>query len=319
MGSVKEVIIEKKPTEKEEGSGLFRFSDDYSVFDYGKMPDVIEGKGEALNRTASYNFEQIKKIGLRSHFVEFVSENEMKVKIVRVIDPKKQALSVQDTNYLIPLEIIFRNSLPKGSSVFKRIEAGELSWEDLGLNNEPKPNELLKKPILEASTKLEETDRFLSWEEARELSGLTEDELVELKNTALKVNEYLNQKASSIGLVHADGKIECAMDSERNLMIVDVFGTLDEDRFLLNGVHLSKQILRDYYLGTNWFNELSKAKKEGKPKSLWPKPPRLPKELLELVSKIYKSTCNEWIGEKVWDVEPLKELTEKYLEWKQQK
>jgi phosphoribosylaminoimidazole-succinocarboxamide synthase len=318
LGSVKDLVVESKPTENEEGIGVFRFTDDYSVFDYGKMPDTIAGKGEALNRMASHNFAEIKKLGLKSHFIERVSGNEMRVKLVRVINPQTNPLTPETVNCLIPLEIIFRNSLPKGSSVFRRVEKGELSWQQLGLTDAPVPGAVLEKPILEASTKLEETDRYLSWSEAQKISGLTDAELKELKGTALKVNNYLNQKAESIGLVHADGKIECAMDSNRNIMVVDVFGTLDEDRFLMNGVHVSKQILRDYYLKGNWFRELSKAKSEGKPKAEWPAPKKLPSELAEMASLVYRSACNEWSGERVWGIEPLSGVIERYLEWKKQ-
>ena len=44
-GSVKNFFVEKEPTKEAMGSGYFEFTDDYSIFDYGKMPDTIEGKG----------------------------------------------------------------------------------------------------------------------------------------------------------------------------------------------------------------------------------------------------------------------------------
>ena len=33
------------------------------------------------------------------------------------------------------------------------------------------------------------------------------------------------------GLIHVDGKKEFAFDSKRNVMVVNVYGTADEDRF----------------------------------------------------------------------------------------
>ena len=47
MGSVKDLQIIKKPTQEAMGVGRFLFSDRYSVFDWGEMPDHIEGKGAA--------------------------------------------------------------------------------------------------------------------------------------------------------------------------------------------------------------------------------------------------------------------------------
>jgi Phosphoribosylaminoimidazolesuccinocarboxamide (SAICAR) synthase len=48
MGSVKDLKVIEKPTAKKLGVGRFVFSDRYSVFDWGEMPDLIEGKGKAL-------------------------------------------------------------------------------------------------------------------------------------------------------------------------------------------------------------------------------------------------------------------------------
>ena len=39
IGKVKTVTIEKEPTENETGSATFDFRDEYSIFDYGRMPD----------------------------------------------------------------------------------------------------------------------------------------------------------------------------------------------------------------------------------------------------------------------------------------
>ena len=60
MGSVKDLQIIKKPTQTAMGVGRFLFSDRYSVFDWGEMPDHIEGKGAALCLMGAYCFEQLR-------------------------------------------------------------------------------------------------------------------------------------------------------------------------------------------------------------------------------------------------------------------
>lgn len=289
MGSVKNLVVLREPAGTEEGEGLFEFTDDFSVFDYGKMPDTIPGKGEALCRMASYNFGHL---AANSHFLGFVKPNRMRVRLVR-----REGTGV---NRMVPLEIMFRNELPEGSSVFKRLSSGQLSLSALGLKTMPKPGEALPRPILDVSTKYEATDRYLDWKEAVEIAEITEVQLSELKALALKVNASINARAKEVGFRHADGKIECALDGRGRLMLVDVFGTLDENRFLFGEVHLSKQVLRDHYKPTPWFAELEAAKKAGMPKSEWPAPPGLPKELVKIVSDLYKSTAEAWTGEKVW-------------------
>ena len=44
MTSVKEFRVEEPATADDLGRGAFVFTDDYSVFDWGKMPDAIPNK-----------------------------------------------------------------------------------------------------------------------------------------------------------------------------------------------------------------------------------------------------------------------------------
>ncbi|MDD5162770.1 MAG: phosphoribosylaminoimidazolesuccinocarboxamide synthase [Candidatus ainarchaeum sp.] len=312
MGSVKDLEIKKPATEKETGIGVFTFTDDYSVFDYGKMPDIIPCKGEALCRMASYNFQELEKLGIKSHFRGLVSGSKMEVDLVRVLYPQKGELRQGMRNYLVPLEVIYRNSLPEGSSVFKRIDSGELDWKSLGLKKKPVPGEKLSEPIMDVSTKLEATDRYLSWEEARKISVLDEKQIGELKKTALKINTFLNKRAKKIGLEHADGKVEFGISPDGKLILLDVAGTLDEDRFLFNGFHISKQVLRDYYKKTPWYAIIEREKAEGKGKGNYTVPPGLPKELVEIVSDMYKSVCEAWIEKKVWNAPHIESIVESY-------
>ncbi|MDO8427613.1 MAG: phosphoribosylaminoimidazolesuccinocarboxamide synthase [Candidatus Diapherotrites archaeon] len=311
MGSVKDLTVLEKASEHKEGLGIFKFSDRYSVFDYGEMPDLIPKKGAALCKMASYNFEQLEKQGMYSHFIEQVSETEMKVKLVRVLDPAKNELPQNPKNCLVPLEIIFRNSLPEGSSLLKRFHSGQVKPENFGLNSIPNPGEKLSEPILDVSTKLEDHDRYLSWKEAKELAKLSETQLAQLKYFAGEVNEFITERAEKIGLEHADGKIEFGLDAEGKLMLLDVLGTLDENRFLFNGIHISKQVLRDYYKTLPWYQEYVE-------KGTDVKPPHLPKELILIVSEMYQSVCNAWCHEHVFNVPQFKEVLKQYQEFLQQ-
>jgi len=316
MGSVKDLVIKEKPSAQKMGLGIFSFTDDYSVFDYGKMPDIIPFKGEALCRMAAFNFSELEKKGIKTHFRKLLKGNQMEVNLVQVLRPQKNELKDSSSNYLIPLEIIFRNSLPEGSSVFKRIAKGELKIEDIRLKEMPKPGEKLVKPLLDVSTKLEETDRYLSWSEAQSLARLKEKELSELKEKTFLINDFLTEKAEEIGLEHADGKVEFALTPKRELMLVDVVGTLDENRMLFNGMHISKQVLRDYYLKTEWYKKIDEVKAKGLPKEKWPAPQRLPKELIEIVSNMYKSVTEAWCNKKFWGETPsIGEVVEEYKQF----
>ncbi|MEM3464754.1 MAG: phosphoribosylaminoimidazolesuccinocarboxamide synthase, partial [Candidatus Bathyarchaeia archaeon] len=163
MGSVKDLEVIKKPTKNKMGVGRFHFSDRYSVFDWGEMPDHIEGKGAALCLMGAYCFERLEEKGIRTHYRGLVDvngkvvrfdelekpTNVMEINLVNVYKPKayvKEGKLCYDysvytpklRNFLIPLEIIYRNGLPEGSSVFKRLEQGLVTLEELGLDHYPR-------------------------------------------------------------------------------------------------------------------------------------------------------------------------------------
>ena len=148
---------------------------------------------------------------------------------------------------MIPLEVIYRNSLPAGSSVFGRLEKGSLSLEEIGMDTMPEPGMVLDNPILDASTKLEVTDRYMSWNEAQKIAALTDIELGNIKATTQKINELISESVQKVSLINEDGKVEYGFDENRKLILLDVLGTPDECRFTYDGIPVSKEVTRIYY------------------------------------------------------------------------
>ncbi|MEM2727184.1 MAG: phosphoribosylaminoimidazolesuccinocarboxamide synthase, partial [Archaeoglobaceae archaeon] len=77
MGSVKDLIVLKSPNGGL-GEGIFEFSNRYSVFDYGEMPDKIEGKGASLCLISAYFFEKLEKIGIKTHYDGLIEDSRVK-------------------------------------------------------------------------------------------------------------------------------------------------------------------------------------------------------------------------------------------------
>jgi len=344
MGSVKDLEVVKKPTKDLMGVGRFHFSDRYSVFDWGEMPDHIEGKGAALCLMGAYCFERLEERGgINTHFRglvtrdgRFVTFEELKqptcimeFNLVNVSRPEAyiengkikydyNMFTPNLKNYLIPLEIIYRNRLPEGSSIFKRLEQGSITVDELGLDHYPKSGERLSKPIFDVSTKLEEKDRYVTWEEAQKIAGLTDEEMEEAKALLLKVDELITRIASKAGLDNEDGKIELAFDPERRFMVVDVVGTLDECRFTYDGLHVSKEVVRQFYRKTDWYSEVEEVKKRAEIEGVqdWKKlcktgPPKLDPVLKTIISELYKAAANELTKQKMFDVPRFAEVIKK--------
>ena len=338
VGSVKDLCVLSSPTDEEPGRGKFVFSDRYSVFDWGEMPDTIPLKGTSLCLIGAHFFEKLEKLGVPTHYLGLEEGGEVKrlaelrepvnvmhVRLVRVILPSLGEAGYDygvyrhvRGNFLIPFEFIYRNTLPENSSLRRRIAEGKATLQEFGLAELPPPGEFLKEPILDVSTKLEEQDRYLSFSEVESLGILSSEEIQRIRELVLFVNRFITREARRIGVENEDGKIELALDKNRNLMLVDVVGTPDECRFTFRGMPMSKEILRSFYRKTSWYEEVQRAKAEhpiGWKAYVMSRPPSLPPELVQLTSWMYQRlamdlTQREWFP----GVPSLEEIVDKFLQ-----
>jgi phosphoribosylaminoimidazole-succinocarboxamide synthase len=293
-GKVKEVY-ELGPEELE-----FKFTDQISVFDK-VIPTMVPFKGESLCRTSAHWFEVAHKLGIRTHFEGLSGPNLMKVKKVNV-ERDYAKLTPTSTNYLIPLEFICRYYV--AGSLLDRLKSGDVKPEEVGFASDHTPvyGEKLPAPFFEATTKLEEYDMKLTIEEAIDMAGLTSAEFQNIKDTVLKLDDKMGEEVAARGLIHVDGKKEFAFDSERNLMLIDTFGTADEDRFwdakkYEEGkfVEMSKEYVRQHYRSTSYLETLETARKKGESE---PDIPPMPDDLTERVSELYIGLYERITGEK---------------------
>ena len=293
-GKVKEVY-EVSKTELE-----FVFTDQISVFDK-VIPTLVPHKGETLCRTSAHWFKLVEGLGVRTHFLRVLDGNRMRVRRVQVI-PDYDTITSKTKNFLIPLEVIARYYV--AGSLHDRIKAGKIRPADAGFptGHAPRYGEPLPKPFVEVTTKLEKVDRELTTAEALAISKLSPAEYDDLVKAVLMIDDRLNTEVRKRGLIHVDGKKEFAMDQERRLMLVDTFGTADEDRFwdleaYQKGeqIELSKEFVRQYYRKIGYHQALMEAREAGGPE---PDIPPLPEEVTKEVSDLYVALFERLTGEK---------------------
>jgi len=292
-GKVKEVY-EISPEELE-----FHFTDAISVFDK-VIPSQVPHKGETLCRTSVHWFRMLERMGVKTHFLTSVGGSRMRVKRVEVIKDYPK-ISRETRNYLIPLEVIARYYV--AGSLNDRLQSGAVRPEALGFNPTytPEYGELLPRPFFEVTTKLEKVDRLLTTEEALQISGLSRADLKDLEEQVLRIDEALGAEVRSRGLIHVDGKKEFGFDADRELMVIDTFGTADEDRFWDlkeygqgRCVELSKEFVRQYYRETGYHGQLVEARAKGLRE---PDIPPLPPDMLQKVSDLYVQLFQRITGE----------------------
>jgi phosphoribosylaminoimidazole-succinocarboxamide synthase len=239
-------------------------------------------------------------MGIKTHFLEFIPPSSMLCKKVDILQPHQ--ITKESKRYLIPLEFICRWYV--AGSLYDRVKEGAVPAEALGFASGHKVlfGEPLPEPFLEVSTKLEKTDRLLKKPEALQISGLTPKEYEEAREVVLKIDEDLGRSVASRGLIHVDGKKELAFDDDRQVMVVDVYGTADEDRFWDKAryeegefVDLSKEYVRQYYRQTGYKDQLYDARNAGREENPIP---ALPPEVVEETCMIYIKLFEMITGEK---------------------
>jgi phosphoribosylaminoimidazole-succinocarboxamide synthase len=340
QGSVKDILGVEG-----ESPYLFSFSDRYSLFDWGEMPDTIPHKGDCLAKMSALLFttlegsqgwqqwqptvklsetqeELLTKLcanGVPHHYIKESSYNQqesnlMAVKPVTIVRPsydKKtnmwdyQNFSQGPKECLVPLEVIFRFGVPKGSSLTKRVDSKEYCQE-IGLAKKPKEGDRFAKPVIEFSTKLEQSDRYLSYQEATEIAGMSESEFTHLANLTALIAMRLKDIFLNHEIELWDGKFEFAFvphNGSRTLMLVDAIGP-DELRLIYRDVQLSKESMRAIYRSTPWCAAIDTAKEMAKKRGskewksicldeLKSSPHSLTKEQIETISAMYQNLANQ--------------------------
>ncbi|MBX8636856.1 MAG: phosphoribosylaminoimidazolesuccinocarboxamide synthase [Thermoplasmata archaeon] len=277
----------------------FVFTDQISVFDK-IISNSIPHKGDALCRTGAFWFQIARTMGIRTHFMELVASNRMRVKRVDIISDYSKINSAT-RNYLIPLEFVMRHYV--AGSLMDRLVSGEVKPEDIGFEpgHKPEYGEKLNKPFFEVTTKLEPVDRHLTFSEALSISGLSDSDMNEIRSIIERIDSRIQDEVSNRGLIHVDGKKEFALDKDRQVMLVDTFGTSDEDRWWDADAYsqgrieeLSKEFVRQYYRKTGYYEMLESARKKGETE-----PPilPLPEDMVKRASDLYVSMFERITGE----------------------
>lgn len=293
-GKVKEVWTTDDPDILE-----FRYTDQISVFDQ-IIPSLIPRKGETLNRTTCHWFELVEKENIcRTHLVERNSADRCLVRRVDIY--REPATLPKDGEWVfVPLEIVCRHHL--AGSGWRRYKKGEFSVEEMGFpaGTVLKEGAKLPKPYLEVTTKFEEFDRLIDREEALYIANISGEELDAIFEVVLKVDALIEREATKRGLIHVDGKKEFALGPGRKPVLVDSFGTLDEDRWwdleAYEGgeiVQLSKEFVRGHYIGTGHHTELYAARDAG---GAEPPIPALPQKIIDQTAELYSSMFTRLTG-----------------------
>ncbi len=152
------------------------FKDEATAFD-AKKRGIIEQKGVYNNRISSVLFEYLKDNGVRTHFVQQLSDREMLVKRLEIIK----------------IEVVVRNIC--AGSLAKRLGLGE--------------GAPLREPILEFFYKNDALgDPMLNEDHVRLLDLATPQEVRAIRKRAFLVNDLLREFLDRRDMILVDFKLE---------------------------------------------------------------------------------------------------------------
>ena len=191
---------------------IVEYKDDATAFN-GLKHGTITGKGIINNKMSNMMFTLLEKHGVRTHFVEQVSDRETIVRAVKIV----------------PLEIIIRNVAAGSFSKRYGVEEGR---------------ELLC-PTLEFSLKDDAlNDPLINDSHIIALGVASEKELADIRTLAYKVNDVLKEFFASVGVKLIDFKIEAGRLPDGTIILADEISPdtcrfwdaktnekLDKDRF----------------------------------------------------------------------------------------
>ncbi|WP_186579037.1 phosphoribosylaminoimidazolesuccinocarboxamide synthase [Aquibacillus kalidii] len=168
---------------------VLSYKNDATAFNGQKKANFI-GKGRYNNLISAKVFEYLRDKGIASHFEKSLSDTEQ---------------LVQRTT-IIPIEVVVRNMA--AGSITKR----------LGI----KEKTVFNPPLVEFFYKKDELgDPIINDQHALILSDATVEELEEIKVTALKVNELLQEFFLGINLTLADFKLEFGRNIDGSIILSD--------------------------------------------------------------------------------------------------
>ncbi len=279
----------------------FRALNTFSVFDVGRAEDEIPGKAQAITACAVKSFQIAEKIGVPTHFVEQIDNFTIRVKKAKIIT--NRYIAGDEGNYVVPVEFIYR--LFVAGSIDRAFREGTKNPEDYGLlaGKIPAVGTPFPNVVHHPTTKFEDIDRDLTNDELCLMAGITMKDLAEFWSIVDHVIGAVRLEMANAGFALLDGKLEMIMTKNRQKEIADVFCTPDEDRPVPladlnkgNVIHYSKEFLRQTFIEMGYFTKLKEARNNRQPD---PPIPRLPKDVIEEVSRRYIAVAEAYSGTKI--------------------
>jgi phosphoribosylaminoimidazole-succinocarboxamide synthase len=198
------------------GNLLLLTTDRQSGFD--RLLGAIPFKGQVLNRTSLYWFEQTRGI-IGNHVIS---------------SPHANALVARKCSVL-PIEFVVRGYLTGSTdtSIWTQYKNGVRSFCGHALPDGMKKNEPLSANIVTPTTKEKQHDRPITAEEIVDEGWLTQEQWDVCSAKTLELFAFGQKVAAERGLMLVDTKYEFGVASDGEILLIDEIHTPDSSRYWL--------------------------------------------------------------------------------------
>jgi phosphoribosylaminoimidazole-succinocarboxamide synthase len=199
-----------------DGRLLLVTTDRQSGFD--RLLGAIPFKGQVLNRTSLYWFEQTRDI-VGNHVIA---------------SPHANALIARKCTVL-PIEFVVRGYMTGSTdtSIWTQYKNGVRNYCGHALPEGMKKNERLAKNIVTPTTKEKEHDRPITAEEIVAEGWMTAEQWEFTSAKALELFVFGQRLAAERGLILVDTKYEFGVSSDGEILLIDEIHTPDSSRYWL--------------------------------------------------------------------------------------
>lgn len=191
-------------------------TDRQSAFD--RVLAAIPFKGQVLNQTSAWWFEQTKNI-VPNH-------------VLSVPDPN---VTIGKKCAVFAVEFVVRGYITgtTSTSAWKNYEAGMRDYCGNILSEGLKKNQKFDRPIVTPTTKSDEHDRLISPNEIVSEGLMTQAEWDYVRDKALELFIFGQKIAAEHGLILVDTKYEFGKDADGRILLIDEIHTPDSSRYWL--------------------------------------------------------------------------------------
>lgn len=204
-------------------------TDRISAFDQILPDQGIPYKGQVITAMSEFWFRTLMD-HCDNHFIDRIGTNTLVVKPCEII----------------PVEVIVRSRIV--GSLWKLYSLGQRKIFGHQFPDGLCKGDLLEKPIITPTTKAKIGDKPLSLDDPIKMNLVSKRDWEFIKEVSLELfNEACKVATKYSGLELIDWKLEFGRLDDK-IILADEIGTPDSSRFLLDGNHLDKELVRAYLI-----------------------------------------------------------------------